>query len=155
MKAKTLSRSLSPIGPFALVLLLAMAALAPTAGAGMMDEKKMDTMGMHEEMSRTGTLTGIEGHNASGTVKLQATETGAVLLLRDIEVDKVPDGRVYLGKGGDHRRGVELGRLEQFSGDLSFAVADDVELGAYDSVVIWCEKFDVGIGRAMLDGDGM
>lgn len=123
----------------ALQVLALIGAFALCAEAGMMDE------------TRTGMLAGAKGHHAAGTVILD----DGVLTLKEIKVDRVPDGRVYLAKGGDHRQGVELGKLKQFSGTLSYRLPQGVDSKAYDSVVIWCEKFSVEIGRAILAPEGM
>jgi hypothetical protein len=36
----------------------------------------------------------------------------------NIKVDRVPDERVDLAKDGDYTKGVELGKLKQFAGDV-------------------------------------
>jgi hypothetical protein len=105
---------------------------------------------------KTGMLSGFPGHNASGKASVSKDGMGkAFLELTGIKVDKVPDGRVYLAKGGDHKKGIELGKLEQFTGDVRFPIPENTMLDAYDSVVIWCKKFDVGIGKATLVMSGM
>lgn len=115
-------------------------------------------MMMHE---KAGMLEGFKGHNASGKVALTKDDSGnSVLVLADIKVDKVPDGYVYLAKEGDYQKGVELGMLKQFTGTVQFAIPKDVNTDEYDSVVIWCRKFDVGIGKAffakgMMEEKGM
>jgi hypothetical protein len=70
--------------------------------------------------------------------------------MSDIKIDEVPDGRVYLAKKGDHTKGVEVGRLKQFSGTVQFPIPAGVNPDDYDSVVVWCEKFSVGIGHTFL-----
>jgi hypothetical protein len=105
---------------------------------------------------KTGMLSGFPGHNASGKATVSKDGMGkAFLELTGITVDKVPDGRVYLAKGGDHTKGIELGKLEQFTGDVRFPIPEKTMLDDYDSVVIWCRKFDVGIGKATLGMSGM
>jgi hypothetical protein len=99
--------------------------------------------------AKNGMLAGIEGHNAAGKVTITKNESGkTVLILTDMKVDKVPDGRVYLGKNGDHKKGIEVGLLKKFTGTVQFPIPAGTNLDEYDSVVIWCKKFDVGIGRA-------
>jgi hypothetical protein len=95
-------------------------------------------MMMHE---KTGMLEGFKGHHASGKVALTKDDSGnSLLVLTDIKVDKVPDGYVYLAKGGDYLNGVEIGMLKQFSGTLRFTIPKDVRTDEYDSVVIWCRR---------------
>jgi len=122
--------------------------VAACAGTDTMMDNAMETS-MDAPMD--GMLVGSEGHHAAGQAALDmgmGNET--VLTLSDIDVDKVPDGRVYLTKGGDRMHGVELGRLNQFSGTVSFDVPPGVDPEDFDTVVIWCKKFNVEIGRAAL-----
>jgi hypothetical protein len=98
---------------------------------------------------RTAKLDGIGGHQAAGTALVSTDEQGAAsLTLADFSVDQVPDGRVYLAKRGDYTKGVELGTLTRFSGTAAFSIPRRISPEDYDSVVIWCRKFNVGIGQA-------
>jgi hypothetical protein len=120
---------------------------------GMMDKKIESDMGgqMHSQMEpkMDSMLSGSDGHHASGKVSFSmGMNNKQVLTLSDIKVDKVPDGYVYLTKNGDRMHGVELGMLKQFSGTVSFELPAGVNPDDYDSVVIWCKKFNVEIGRA-------
>ena len=113
----------------------------------MMDKGMDSTM----ETQADGMLMGSEGHHAAGQATLgMGMGEKTVLTLSNLEVDRVPDGIVYLTKHADHRQGVELGRLEQFRGTVTFEVPAGVNPDDYDSVVIWCRKFNVEIGRAYL-----
>jgi len=149
------------------VMMLAAALAAPASADRMMSgdktmskEKMMsdDKMMSKDKMmpGRTGMLSGYPKHNASGKVSITKDGMGkATLELTGIRVDKVPDGRVYLAKGGDHTKGIELGKLTQFTGDVRFPIPTGTMADDYDSVVIWCKKFDVGIGKATLGMSGM
>ena len=100
----------------------------------------------------TGMLTGAKGHQAEGKVTIIHKEKGeTVLRITGATIDKVPDGRIYLAKNGDYTQGVELGKLNKFSGDLEFKIPADVDTGAYNSVVVWCKRFNVEIGHAFFD----
>ncbi len=99
---------------------------------------------MHDQ--RMGKLAGAGGHGAEGAVDLQ----GHSLILSNIEVDKVPDGRVYLTNDANYESGVELGRLTQFSGMVKYTIPENVNPDDYNSVLIWCKKFSVEIGHADL-----
>jgi hypothetical protein len=110
---------------------------------GMMDKK----MGMEKEMHAM--LKGSDGHHAAGKVSFGVGMNNVhVLTLSEIKVDKVPDGYVYLAKDGDWMHGVQLGMLKQFTGTVSFDLPAGVTPDEYDTVVIWCKKFNVEIGRA-------
>lgn len=113
-----------------------------------------DDMNAGEDMMTAeadGMLHGSDGHHAAGKVSFgMGMNGGHTLVLSDIKVDKVPDGYVYLTKGADRMHGVQVGMLEQFSGTVSFDLPAGVSPDDYDSVVIWCKKYSVEIGRAYL-----
>ncbi len=97
----------------------------------------------------TGMLTGADGHHAAGKVVISKGRNGnPTLFLLDAKIDRAPDGRVHLAKGGDYTKGVGLGKLTEFSGALEFPIPAGVNAQDYDSVVIWCHKFHVKIGEA-------
>ena len=105
---------------------------------------------------RTAKLSGIGSHQAAGTVLVSTEKQDvATLTLADLSVDRVPDGRVYLAKGGDYTKAVELGKLMQSSGTAVFSIPKGIAPGDYDSVVIWCKKFNVGIGHAFFENKTM
>jgi hypothetical protein len=124
--------------------------VAACSGANSMMDKEMASgskSGMASEMNNM--LTGSDGHHASGQVSFaMGMNNSHVLTLSNIKVDKVPDGYVFLTKGGDYMHGVQLGMLKQFSGTVSYELPMGVNPDDYDSVVIWCKKFNVEIGRA-------
>lgn len=45
---------------------------------------------------------------------------------------------------------VDLGRLKAFSGGQNYWIPDGVDLKKYQSVVIWCEQFNVLVSPALL-----
>lgn len=120
-----------------------------------MEKKNMAADTMEKSMAmgdtRTAMLAGADGHNAAGKVKFTQKMGRDILVLSDIKVDKVPDGYVYLAKQGDRKMGIRLGMLKQFSGDVAFKLPEGTDPKTYDSVVIYCEEFDVEIGRAEFD----
>ncbi len=99
-----------------------------------------------------GYFSGIGSHHASGHAVIETNAKGhAVLTIHKASIDKVPDGRVYLAKEFDYRNGVEVGKLTTFTGDLHFAIPASVNVADYNTVVVWCKQFDVGIGQARLE----
>jgi hypothetical protein len=140
----------------AAIFVLAAAACAQTGdtmkeeGEMMKKEPMMDDNAMMDKKA-DGMLMGSKGHMAAGKAEITEGMGGkTVLKLTDIKVDKVPDGYVYLTRGGNHMNGVALGMLEQFSGTVEFPIPMGVDPHDYDSVVIWCREFNVEIGRAWL-----
>jgi hypothetical protein len=137
------------------VLIMLLSIWVPYVYGDMM-EKEMQKGDMMEgkmmEGEMSAMLMGTKDHNASGKVALTQDRSGkTILMLTDIKVDKVPDGRVYLAKDGDYTKGVELGKLKQFTGTVEFPIPAGVNPHDYNSVVIWCKKFSVEIGRAFFE----
>lgn len=129
--------------------ILGMILVFTPAYGDMMAKDKM--AGNHMQGHKSGTFSGIGSHNAAGKVSVGKGKNGqAVLTMTGITVDKVPDGRIYLAKNFDYASGVELGKLTTFTGAVTFPIPASVDLVKYDSVVIWCKRFDVGIGQAKL-----
>jgi hypothetical protein len=46
---------------------------------------------------------------------------------------------------------VDLGDLRGNIGRQNYEIPDDVDLDAYDTVVIWCERFTTSFGAADLE----
>jgi hypothetical protein len=134
---------------FAAFFVLAVAACAQT-GDTMKEKSMADDTAMMEKKA-DGMFMGSDGHMAAGKAEITEGMGGkTVLKLTDIHVDKVPDGYVYLTRGGDRMNGVSLGKLEQFMGTVEYPIPMGVDPHAYDTVVIWCRQFKVEIGRAYL-----
>jgi len=62
----------------------------------------------------------------------------------------VPDAQVTPDTRVDETMYVDLGRLRAFKGSQNFPIPDGVDLKAFGSVVIWCEKFGVLVSPARL-----
>lgn len=116
--------------------------------------KENETMKKEGAMAekRGAVLAGSQNHHASGEVSIiQEPKGNFVLVLKDLDVDKVPDGRIYLAKDGDYAKGVELGKLKQFSGNVEFPIPANVNHHDYNSIVLWCKKFSVEIAHASFE----
>jgi hypothetical protein len=82
----------------------------------------------------------------------------AVFLEPDFEVGPGPAFHVYLVPKASIRSTadmkdvsfVDLGRLRAFEGSQRYAIRDSVDLKAYPSVIIWCQRFGVLISPADL-----
>ena len=134
----------------AAIFIVAVAACA-SAGDKMKTEKTMMKEETMMDKKADGMLMGSDGHMAAGRAEVTEGMGGKkVLRLSNIEVDKVPDGYVYLARDGNYKNGVSVGKLKQFSGTVEFPIPMGVDPHQYDSVVIWCKKFNVEIGRAWL-----
>ena len=94
---------------------------------------------------RTTELTGADAeHPASGTIKLD----GRQITLENVSITEAPDGRALLTNKHDEPSGVRIGPLQGFTGTHSYEIPSDINQEDFDSVTIWCDKFNVPIGLA-------
>ncbi|MFC9441138.1 DM13 domain-containing protein [Nocardia sp. NPDC057030] len=108
-----------------------------------------------------GTLIAHE-HDTSGTVRiLQLPDGTRVLRLEDLDTSDGPDLHVWLtdaevveGKAGwfvfDDGRHTDLGSLKGNKGSQNYVLPADIDLTAFTSVTIWCQRFHVSFGAAQL-----
>ena len=96
-------------------------------------------------------------HHTSGTVEIVDTDAGRVVRIVGLDTSNGPDLYVYLSPNpadgpepafdDGH---LDLGRLRGNRGDANYAVPAGVDLAAFRSVVIWCDRFDSAFGAADL-----
>jgi hypothetical protein len=107
----------------------------------------------------TGEFASRNRYTATGTATVYDLEDGSrTLRLEDFTSTNGPDLYVYL-TAADHADSdqdldadiVDLGRLRGNVGNQNYAIPDDVDLGHYDTVVIWCLRFTTSFGAADLE----
>jgi hypothetical protein len=105
-----------------------------------------------------GTFASRNRYTVTGGAIVYALEDGSrTLRLEPFESTNGPDLYVYLTTAdhadddpaldADH---VDLGELRGNIGNQNYAIPDDVDLAAYDTVVIWCRRFSSSFGAADL-----
>ena len=87
---------------------------------------------------------GDDEHPASGTIKIE----GDVVKLVEVQISEAPDARVLLAKEFDEPSGVRLGPLQGFTGSHEYSIPAEVDAQDYNTVLIWCDQFNVPIGKA-------
>jgi hypothetical protein len=96
-------------------------------------------------------------HGTSGVA--QILDVGGVPYLRieDLDTDNGPDLYVYLttnpAEGPEQSFDddvVNLGKLKGNVGNQNYELPGDVDLARYNTVVIWCDRFDAAFGAADL-----
>ena len=97
----------------------------------------------------SGTFEGLAGHNAMGVAKIIQVNDMTFLRFENFEVTNGPDLRVYLTAGGDVHNGIHLEKLKGSKGDQNYLL-ENIDLGVYDTVVIYCQPFGVYFGKAQL-----
>jgi len=98
-------------------------------------------------------------HDTAGTARVLALPDGSrVLRLEGFSTSDGPDVHVWLSDataGGDWSkyddgRYVPLGELKATDGNHNYVVPADADLAGLQSVVIWCDRFNVAFGSAAL-----
>ncbi len=101
-------------------------------------------------------------HTTTGAVQiLQLPDGSRVLRIEDLDTSNGPDLKVWLtdapvieGTAGwgvfDDGAWVDLGRLKGNQGSQNYEIPAEVDLGAFSSVSIWCDRFNVSFGAAAL-----
>jgi hypothetical protein len=95
-----------------------------------------------------------DAHPTSGAAVVLGNGTGQRFLrFEDFATDNGPDLNVYLvnSSTGDVSDFVDLGDLTGNIGEQNYEIPVEVDLDRYDRVVIWCVRFGVGFGDALLD----
>ena len=96
---------------------------------------------------KTGNLIGGDAeHPASGTVKIEKN----IVFLDNVQISQAPDGRVILAKDFDEATGVRLGALQGFTGSHQYPIPETINTDDYNTVLIWCDQFNVPIGKVEL-----
>lgn len=96
-------------------------------------------------------------HDTAGTARvLKLPDGGRVLRLEGFSTSDGPDVHVWLsdatagGEWGkyDDGRYVPLGEIKATEGNHNYTIAPDADLAGMNSVVIWCDRFNVAFGSA-------
>ncbi len=101
------------------------------------------------EIVKTGEFEGLAGHNAKGIAKIIQGNDMTFLRFENFEVTNGPDLRVYITSGGDVHNGIQLEKLKGSRGDQNY-ILNNIDLGVYDTVVIYCQPFGVYFAEANL-----
>jgi hypothetical protein len=149
-----IDRSVEEEFPVALVTEMLETAIA------MPDKVMEDDMPAGEQpmVLRSGSFVGADNfHQGSGTAMIFELEDGErVLRLEDFMVTNGPDLHVLLATGleptgrDDLGEYVDLGSLKGNIGNQNYEISSDVQLDAYQSVVIYCVPFHVVFATAGL-----
>jgi hypothetical protein len=99
----------------------------------------------------TGTFTS-DAHPTSGTAVVLGNGTGQRFLrFENFATDNGPDLNVYLvnsaSGAGDF---IDLGDLKGNIGEQNYEIPEGVDLSVYDTVYVWCVRFGVSFGNAVL-----
>ena len=99
-----------------------------------------------------GRFAGLAGHSASGGVTFRVSDGTAELIFgEDFSSTPVPDPHVYVSTEPDANRGSRL-RIATLASSrgaqrYAFRLPEGVQHGF---VLVWCDKYNVGVGAARL-----
>jgi len=90
-----------------------------------------------------------DAHEVAGTASLIEGIDGKVYLrFENFEIINGPDVRIYLSKDLEKTDAVELGPLKATHGNFNYEVPEDVHLGEYSKLLVWCDDFSVLFAHA-------
>ena len=143
---------------------LALAALTLTLGFGLHPTVYAQDSMKHENTAitlATGTFNG-KVHSTSGRATIYQQEDGKFILrLTNFKTSNGPDVHVVLIAAKDAEDNanflkssterVELGTLKGNEGDQNYEIPSDADLSKFQSVSIYCERFNANFGAAPLE----
>jgi pentapeptide MXKDX repeat protein len=129
-----------------------------------MQQDSMKHEGMPQEKGKTletGTFHG-RVHNTSGRATIYREESGKLILrLTNFKTSNGPDVHVILiaAKDADddanflksNTKRVELGKLKGNEGDQNYDIPGGTDLSKFQTVSIYCERFNANFGAAALE----
>lgn len=99
----------------------------------------------------SGVFSGADSfHKISGEALIISDGDTKYLRLENFESTNGPDLKVYLSGDSNAKDYVSLGDLKGNIGSQNYEIPEDVDLGKYNKVLIWCEAFSVLFGSAEL-----
>ena len=137
--------------------LLAQDTAAMKAGA-MSDGKMEHGMMMKDDgMAPHAMFSGANKHTVSGGYHIVSDgDERSLVLDGDFALDGAPDPYIVLSADdmGSGKGTLNLGRLRQKKGGSSFAIPAGTDLAAFHTVLVWCRKYNVTLGKAELASRG-
>lgn len=105
-----------------------------------------------EGHSRSGTFGGASNHVTNGGVSVVKTDAGYEIHLgEDFFFDGAPDPRIALGNGGKFTKDTDFEVLHKDTGAQVYKIPASLNVDDFDTVVVWCRKFSVPLGQALLN----
>ncbi|MEE8062055.1 MAG: DM13 domain-containing protein, partial [Gemmatimonadales bacterium] len=101
-----------------------------------------------------GVFAGVDGHDASGSYQLVQREAGwQVELSDDFRSDRVPDAYIVLARQPDAitSSSVFVAELDRNNGAQSYQLPEGIDPASFKYVLVWCKKYAVGIGAALIE----
>jgi hypothetical protein len=125
-----------------------------------MDEAAKTSSSVSEEMekeeqglktTRMGQFKGLQGHKVEGIAKVISVDGQTFLRFEEFKVTNGPDLFVYIAQDGDVHKGILLERLKGSTGNQNYLLPDDIDIGVYNTAVVYCKLFGVYFAEAILN----
>ncbi|MFT6301566.1 MAG: hypothetical protein ACJAZF_000347 [Granulosicoccus sp.] len=111
----------------------------------------MGTSAFADDAVRQGSFKGLSNHATSGTVTLvRVADSYVIELGADFVFDGAPDPKVAFGKDGQYDPATLIELLRANSGAQSYVVPTTINPEDFNEIYIWCEKYSVGLGVAVI-----
>ncbi|MEL6219703.1 MAG: DM13 domain-containing protein [Pseudomonadota bacterium] len=128
----------------------AVAGCASTAPKAKSSATAAPVVGSDAQVTARGVFTGKSNHVTNGHARVVRTGGQWVIELEDdFFFDGAPDPKVALGRDGFDANAI-LSPLRTNSGRQAYALKSGLDIGQYNEIWIWCEKFSVPLGVAPL-----
>lgn len=106
--------------------------------------------------ARKGTLSGRQGYNVSGSVKVKKKDGKTKVVLGENYVfdpaKNPPDIKIGFGNGESYAKGSKIhDKLTVKKGTATFVVPEGIDTDKYSELYIYCEKFSVILAVAPLN----
>ncbi|MEK6909223.1 MAG: DM13 domain-containing protein [Nanoarchaeota archaeon] len=89
-------------------------------------------------------------HDVSGRVAVYDDNGRKILRFENLETVNGPDLFIYLATDVNSDDFVNLGKIKATKGNVNYEILNDVDLEKYDTVLIWCDAFNVLFSYAEL-----
>ncbi len=97
-----------------------------------------------------GTFVGLSDHATSGHASVFLSNgQWYISLANDFAFDGAPDPKIAFGSNGFRQEAI-LAPLQSNNGASVYAVPAHLDVGDYNEIWLWCEKFAVPLGVAKL-----
>lgn len=108
------------------------------------------TVTAEDPVIASGAFEGQSGHTTLGTVTIKKTSDGVVVVLEsDFSFDGAPDPKLGFGNNG-YDQSTTFSALKSNKGAQTYVVPTSVDLADYNEIYVWCEQYNVPLGKARL-----
>ena len=99
----------------------------------------------------SGSFTGASRHETSGTVTISSDAGGYVVTLgSDFAFDGAPDPKLAFGSARTIDAKTIFAPLAKNAGRQSYRLPASIEPSAFSTFYLWCQRFNVPLGKASL-----